>query len=410
MSDADWHKVDAVNDALILVVDDNEANLALFRGVLEEAEGVRVVCLSDARAVESVFLADWPDLVILDLHMPYLSGMDLLGQLGRHVPVTEFLPFLVVTADSSSATRNQALGLGATDFITKPIDVIETRLRVARLLETRRLHRAVEAERLRLDDAVVERTAELQAANADLLRLVDSKDQFLAAVSHELRTPLAAILGFSSELSANAASMSSVELAEFTAIIAEQTADVASIIDDLTVAARSSIGRVSVLTHPVDVFEELTKVVDVLPADARDRIEVVVMDAVVAGDPLRIRQILRNLIRNAVVHGGERITVELDSMTGGWAVIRVLDDGDGVPPHERNAMFDTPLDTSNKQARPGSMGLGLFVSRDLARLMGGDICYRDGQPGAVFELRLPSMGVSQPAGGRRAWSSETATR
>src|SRR5665811_494596 len=282
MPAADWHKVDAVDDALILVVDDNEANLALFRGVLEEAEGVRVVCLSDARAVESVFLADWPDLVILDLHMPYLSGMDLLGQLVRHVPVTEFLPFLVVTADSSSATRNQALGLGATDFITKPVDVIETRLRVARLLETRRLHRAVEVERRRLDDAVVERTAELQAANADLLRLVDSKDQFLAAVSHELRTPLAAILGFSSEVSANAASMSSVELAEFTAIIAEQAADVAAIIDDLTVAARSSIGRVTVLTHPVDVFKELAEVVDVMPSDARDRSEVLVTDAVVA--------------------------------------------------------------------------------------------------------------------------------
>lgn len=393
------------DDALVLVVDDNEANLALFRGVLE-AENVAVLCLSDPRDAERMFVEEWPDLVILDLHMPFVSGMDLLAGLSRHVPPSEFLPFLVVTADSSTETHHRALALGATDFMTKPIDVVETRLRVTRLLETRRLHRAVEIERARLDQAVAERTAELKTANDRLERLVDSKDEFLAAVSHELRTPLAAVLGFSRELSSNAASMSPGELEEFTAIIAEQTTDAAAIIDDLLVAARSSIDRVAVLDQVVNLGDELSSVIEPMPSDVRDRIDARLGDVLVRGDALRIRQILRNLVRNAATHGGRHITVGTVSTAGGLAVVEVSDDGGGVPLSEHEHLFDTPLDGSRKTARPGSMGLGLYVSRYLARLMGGDISYRDGATGAVFELRLRYAEVRGPANRQPSWLPE----
>lgn len=374
--------------ALVLVVDDNEANLALFEQVLSDVDGVRVECVSDPRNAEDRFLADRPDVVILDLHMPYLGGMEVLDVLRAHVGVGEFLPFLIITADSSVETRHEALSRGATDFMTKPIDVVETRLRVERVLETRRLHLELEAERSRLDEAVAERTAELAAVNEHLRGLADSKDQFLAAVSHELRTPLSAVLGFARELADRVDSLESGEVAEFASIIAEQSTDSAALIDDLLVAARSKIDGVAVLSGVVDVGSQLEQVIAPMSWEVRSRISRPDTEVSVVGDPLRLRQILRNLVRNAVIHGGPNISVEFGVDAGGWVEIRVIDDGGGVPDAERHLLFETPLETLGKRVRPGSMGLGLFVSRYLARLMGGDLLYRPDEAGAVFVLRL----------------------
>jgi signal transduction histidine kinase len=104
-------------------------------------------------------------------------------------------------------------------------------------------------------------------------------------------------------------------------------------------------------------------------------------------DPLRLRQILRNLLSNARRYGGDTVTIrvrtDLDRV-----VVEVVDDGPGVPPGEEEAIFQPYIRNRSDQALPGSIGLGLSVSRRLARLMGGDLVYRRDH-GSVFELSLP---------------------
>jgi signal transduction histidine kinase len=105
-------------------------------------------------------------------------------------------------------------------------------------------------------------------------------------------------------------------------------------------------------------------------------------------DPLRVRQIVRNLLSNAVRYGGTTITVHLDSSDGRGRVV-VADDGDGIPADAVDSIFETYTRAHSSAVRPGSVGIGLAVSRRLARLMGGDVVYEPGPPTA-FVLTLPA--------------------
>lgn len=144
-------------DATVLVVDDDPSNIALLERVLRDAGVATLHGLSDAREVVARCLELRPDIVLLDLHMPYLDGYEVLAALEAALPADTFLPVLVLTADASTVARKAALDAGAKDFLTKPFDHIETVLRVCNLLETGALYRSVQAHNAELE-------AELEAS------------------------------------------------------------------------------------------------------------------------------------------------------------------------------------------------------------------------------------------------------
>jgi EAL domain-containing protein (putative c-di-GMP-specific phosphodiesterase class I)/AmiR/NasT family two-component response regulator len=123
----------------VFVIDDNVSNVNLLRELLKRQGLERVYIETNARAVERRLADVRPDLVLLDLHMPYLDGFDLLECIQRYAG-GNYLPVLVLTADNTVQARNRALGLGAQDFLIKPLDMVETCLRIANLLQTRRLY------------------------------------------------------------------------------------------------------------------------------------------------------------------------------------------------------------------------------------------------------------------------------
>jgi putative two-component system response regulator len=126
-------------DAHILVVDDQPANVALLEQLLERWGYDNVVATTDSSLVVGLCREASPDLLLLDLHMPDPDGFEILAALGGLTEGQSRLPILVLTADMAPATRERALSLGARDFLTKPFDPTEVQLRVAGLLETRRL-------------------------------------------------------------------------------------------------------------------------------------------------------------------------------------------------------------------------------------------------------------------------------
>ncbi len=176
--------VDALTTCTLLLVDDEEANLDLLQGILEADGFESVVRTSDARHAIPLLESVRPDLVLLDLHMPYRSGFEVLADLRERTPVDEHLPVLVLTADATFRAKQQALAGGATDFVTKPFHNAEVLLRVRNLLRTRLLYQEQrrarhaaelldEASRL-LQDSLDGATAAGRLAHLIVPRLADA--------------------------------------------------------------------------------------------------------------------------------------------------------------------------------------------------------------------------------------------
>jgi PleD family two-component response regulator len=124
----------------ILIVDDQAANVLLLERALRAGGYNNLASITDSRKALATFTEFEPDLVAMDLRMPHVDGFDLLKQLRSRIPSDAFVPVLVLTADNSRKAKQDALTLGAKDFLTKPIDVAEALLRIYNLLETRWLH------------------------------------------------------------------------------------------------------------------------------------------------------------------------------------------------------------------------------------------------------------------------------
>ena len=222
---------------------------------------------------------------------------------------------------------------------------------------------------------------------AILEHLVEVKGEFIATVSHELRTPLTAVIGFADLLLESGAELSSSDRAQMLAAIAEQSEEVNAIVDDLLVVAQVDIGELTVAAVPVDLRAQTAQVLETL--DQSQSIIIHGQTPKACGDPARVRQILRNLFTNAKRYGGHHISVELGSHSDGLASLVVRDDGDPISVEDRERIFEPYQRAHNQPGRPGSIGLGLAVSRRLARLMGGDLTYRHQNGHSIFELSLP---------------------
>lgn len=129
----------------ILIIDDQPTNLRLLEDLLGREGFTNVVSTTAPEQALDLFSAFEPDLVLLDLMMPGLSGYAVLERLERRRPEHEFRPVLVLTADATSEAKRRALSLGAKDFLTKPFDHVEAMLRVWNLLETRLLYKRLYA-------------------------------------------------------------------------------------------------------------------------------------------------------------------------------------------------------------------------------------------------------------------------
>lgn len=228
---------------------------------------------------------------------------------------------------------------------------------------------------------------ELREAQDRLEALLESKDRFVASVAHELRTPLTAVVGFAQELKDELSLYSDREKDEFRDLIALHSNELANIIDDLLVWARADIGEVKITPESTDVGDQVRRT---LTSIHTLDVEVDEPDGVVEAlvDPSRLRQIVRNLATNAVRYGGPDVRVAVREVDYS-AIVDVSDDG---PPLGKSAMsriFEPYVRSEMSATVPGSIGLGLSVSKSLAEIHGGSLeCLRqDGRN--VFRLTLP---------------------
>jgi signal transduction histidine kinase len=216
---------------------------------------------------------------------------------------------------------------------------------------------------------------DLRMTQRSLEDALEEKDRFVATVSHELRNPITSVTGIGSVLRSEWRTMGEDERWELIDLLAGQAEDMRDILDDLLATSVGDALRVSDEEVPLGtILEALDLSVAHCSVDTALR---------VAGDPLRIRQVLRNLLANAVRYGGPvlRIATEVQD---GTVHLMVLDNGAGPGGEVLTRLFEPYAHGGNS----GSLGLGLSVSRRLARAMGGDLHYRRADGWTCFTLTL----------------------
>lgn len=161
--------VHSLNASRILIIDDQPVNVALLEGILEEEDFTSYRSVVDSREALPAYLDYLPDLILLDLQMPFMDGFEVMKQIRACLAPQDFLPILVLTADITPGSKRRALAEGAMDFLTKPFDATEVVLRIRNLLQTRALHLQLQGQNEILDQKVRNRTAELEATQVEIL-------------------------------------------------------------------------------------------------------------------------------------------------------------------------------------------------------------------------------------------------
>jgi len=217
----------------------------------------------------------------------------------------------------------------------------------------------------------------------DRIRLERSRDQFIATVSHELRTPITAIFGLSKEMASAYASFAEEDKKEMIALVAHEAEEASWLIEDLLVAHRADFADVKFSMDSFPILDEIRRVAESVDS----KFTIIGEEGIlVVADPLRTRQIVRNLLTNAVRYGGSEASIEVEQ-TGEMVKVSVCDSGEPIDDATLEYIFEPFVGTPQNTQ---SVGLGLWISRRLSELMGGSIQYRHDGERSEFILTLPA--------------------
>jgi signal transduction histidine kinase len=365
----------------LLVVDDEES-LRITTAAILENEGYVVDTASSGDEAISLLSATDYDLVLTDLHMEGGDGLSVLSQIRRQAPLTISV---VLTGFASVESAIAALQEGAYDYLVKPCDIDNMRHTIRRGVDHRRLMLAEQKARFDLEQLnrdlegrIEERTAELTRLNEELADANRAKDVFLATLSHELRTPLTPVVGWIKLLRSGNLDTQGVTQA-LDAI--ERNAWLQSrLIDDLLDTSRIATGKLHFEPTPTDMNIVVKAAIDtVLEAAANRNIELTVQlspsTLVVMGEPVRLQQIIWNLISNAIkfTNPDGKVKVITDS-EGGHARLIVEDSGIGIAPEFLPHVFDRFRQADGSTSRlHGGLGLGLAIAHALAKMHHGKL-------------------------------------
>ncbi|QJD82152.1 HD-GYP domain-containing protein [Cohnella herbarum] len=164
--------MDELKLSKILIVDDQEYNISLLERILSRAGFNHIHSTMDPLQIENILTELDPDIILLDLHMPGMDGLQVLRMIREQSDADNYLPVLMLTADMTPEARQQGLQAGVNDFLTKPYDRTEVILRINNLLRTRYLHLQLLQHKNTLEDKVLERTNELQQAKFEILQVL----------------------------------------------------------------------------------------------------------------------------------------------------------------------------------------------------------------------------------------------
>ena len=370
--------------ARIWLVDDSPLEREIARRLLAEQYEVEVF-VDGPPVIERLASGERPDVLVLDWHMPQMSGLEVCRFLRERFDEAS-LPILVLTATGGRDDLLEGLAAGANDFVTKAFDPAELRARVGTLARARLLY-----DSLRKTELATRRAREAaDEANR-------AKDVFLATVSHELRTPLNSILGWARLLSEG--TLDRETLARGLTTIQRNAQIQVQLIEDILDTTRAISGKLHLELATLDLGQVVRAAFDAVKPSADSKgleLSLIVPDASfrIRGDSDRLQQAIGNLLANAVkfTAAGGSVRVEL-SRTEQSVTVSVYDTGKGIAKQFLPHVFDRFRQEDDAATRRHSgLGLGLALVRHIVAAHAGSVSAQsDGEgKGASFAITLPS--------------------
>jgi two-component system sensor histidine kinase/response regulator len=370
----------------ILVVDDDPRNVRLMESILK-ASGYPVVRAYDGQEAIDKIASERPDLVLLDVMMPRMSGLEVCRKV-RSEHETRLLPVIMVTALNALEEKVQALETGADDFLSKPVNKEELLAKMRSMLRVKSLHDEVENTR-----------RELEERNRDLVRLEEFKENLMRMVVHDLKNPLAGIMGNLQLLQMKAPGGNPTQILELVGRTEESAKHLMGMILNILDVARMQEGKLVIQRKPVSPAAMVEACLrQVAGWAARSEVRLVHAPASnvpePAADPDILSRILANLLNNALKHTPAGGTVETGAAREGEVVrFWVRDSGEGIPPDLLPRVFDRFV---AGPARGGETrgahdtGLGLTFCKMAVEAHGGRIQVEsEVGKGSTFSFTLP---------------------
>lgn len=393
----------ATQNAQVLLVDDSFEDRELAKNILI-SENLHITCAEDAIQALQI-IQDRKinfDLVITDLGMPKMNGVELIQRL-KVFPVSRNIPIICATSQTNDAVEIEALKAGAIDFIFKPYK--------KEVLLTRSLHH-IQAYRDRegLQEEVDRQTSDLNESRKQALISMGqalaankSKSEFISNMSHELRTPLNGILG-AAEIMKGTCEGDDTE--EWITMIQHNGHNLLNIINNILDFSKMDTGDIELEIQKFSIHQMVHSLEREFSKDMISKglvFEYIHHEELcenLRSDPGRLKQILSNLMDNAVKFtSGGKITIKADmeiQFEESYLIVHVIDTGRGMNAGQLEYLFEafTQVEDAMTKGVDGSTGLGLAISKGLARVMGGDItATSELDKGSDFCLRIPVQEV-----------------
>lgn len=368
-----------LKNAKILVVDDKQSNINVLCDFLEIQGYKNIKTTTDPRKVVQLLTDFEPDLILLDLLMPYLSGFEVLEQLHAILDPGKYLPILVLTADVTIESRRKALLDGASDFITKPFDLIEMQAKVNTHLQ------------IRLKNELIKEYADKQE------KLIATKDKFFSIISHDLRNPFMGITNFTKILLKNIDTYDTKDIEGHLQLIHSTAHQGRELLENLLKWSKSQTGEIEVNKQRFNLNETVSKCKTYIQQQADNKkINLIVDvsdDLFLESDQDMLETILRNLLSNAIKFTPASGSVSLIAKKLGDSVeISVSDTGIGILEADMAKLFriDSKLQSRRGTADETGSGLGLILCKEFCdKLKGSIMAESEKAKGTTFKLSIP---------------------
>ena len=364
------------SDYKILIVDDVVSNVLLLK-ILLTNEKFQVCTANCGNMCIEQAKAEKPDLILLDVMMPDISGFDTAVILKKD-PETKEIPIIFLTALNNPSDLVHGFQVGASDFLTKPFNKEELVIRVMHQITV------VAAKRI------------IEKQNRELMATINNRDKMYSVIAHDLRSPMASIrMVLNLVVSAMSPDIIGPELFELLDKANRESEEVHDLLDNLLKWTKSQTGRLNVVLQDLDLNDIIPGVVDIFEMIAQTKkiklsFQGTDTPLVVRADNDMLKTVVRNFMSNAIKFSPEESTIEICMQPeGDFAKISVTDHGVGIAADRIDSIFHKGETTYGTGGEEGS-GLGLQLCQDFARKNGGDVMVESVEGmGSTFSVLVP---------------------